>query len=107
MEEDQQRQGCTGRTLPSPDSSVTPPPLPDQPNNNNQNPPNSRAVNPKKRIISQIEEALAQRRNSVDTINGATTPPSPSDLPSTPSSVSRVPDLMRNLQCCWIRTYSL
>ncbi|KAL5109312.1 Inactive histone-lysine N-methyltransferase 2E [Taenia crassiceps] len=61
MEEDQQhQQNLLSRTTPSPEDSLTPPDSTFNPLNSQ----NQRALNPKKRIISQLEEAMAQQRQS-------------------------------------------
>ncbi|KAM7535393.1 hypothetical protein Aperf_G00000091138 [Anoplocephala perfoliata] len=77
MEEDQQhQQNLTVRTSPSPEESLTPP---DSSMNSTQN---QRALNPKKRIISQLEEAMAQQRRSSSPSDQV----SPSSDAHTPSS---------------------
>nr|CUU99755.1 hypothetical transcript [Hymenolepis microstoma] len=61
MEEDQQhQQALTVRTTPSPEESLTPP----DSSINMTNSQNQRALNPKKRIISQLEEAMASQQLS-------------------------------------------
>uniref|UniRef100_A0A0R3XAM2 AF4/FMR2 family, member 2 n=1 Tax=Hydatigena taeniaeformis TaxID=6205 RepID=A0A0R3XAM2_HYDTA len=66
MEVDQQhQQNPPGRTTPSPVDSITPPDSAFNPLNFQ----NQRALNPKKRIISQLEEAMAQHQQSPSPLN--------------------------------------
>ncbi|KAH9284212.1 Histone-lysine N-methyltransferase 2E [Echinococcus granulosus] len=82
MEEDQQhQQNPPSRTTPSPVDSLTPPDSTFNPLNFQ----NQRALNPKKRIISQLEEAMAQQRQSPSPLDSHIEVSPSSDAP-TPAS---------------------
>ncbi|VDK34900.1 unnamed protein product [Taenia asiatica] len=82
MEEDQQhQQNLPSRTTPSPVDSLTPPDSAFNPLNFQ----NQRALNPKKRIISQLEEAMAQQRQSPSPLDSHMEVSPSSDAP-TPAS---------------------
>ena len=83
MEEDQLQQNLIGRTTPSPEDSLTPP----DSLFNSHNSQNQRAMNPKKRIISQLEEEMAQQRHPMPSPSNSQAPISPSSDALTPASV--------------------
>ncbi|VDD79239.1 unnamed protein product [Mesocestoides corti] len=83
MEEDQQQQQShLNRATPSPESSVTPP----DHQNNQQNSHTQRALNPKKRIICQLEEAMAHQHQSPSPPCSNAVEVSPSSEVPTPAS---------------------
>ena len=78
MEEDQLQQNLNNRTTPSPDDSLTPP----DSLLNSHNSLRQRAMNPKKRIISQLEEELAQQRQNPSPSNSHAAVSPSSDTPN-------------------------